>query len=173
MHPLEGVHQSWTITLLKDVAPDFHDEVRSHSQNLCIEGAVMDGAHCQSVRYDRFAAIRILLDVRGIEELEVPESAERALAPVSKKHTLAKRSLMQAHTNGLLGILAAKSNIRRMRKRGILPLTTQCFIDGHDELVLSGFLSNQPDGVESYELSGRYRHEVNKGASKLQGSSER
>ena len=57
----------------------------------------MDLAHGQAVWDDRLSVgFPVLDDVGGIQQLDVPEPADRAAAVVGEKHLAAKHALMEA-----------------------------------------------------------------------------
>ena len=70
--------QGWSIDFTENIFPYLDDVVGSDSDHMTVESAVMDGAHGDAVRNDRLPAVGVLLDMSGIEELWVPESAKCA-----------------------------------------------------------------------------------------------
>ena len=96
MKPLQAVNQHRPILLLEDVAPNLDDPVRADANEQPIECGVMELAQRKSVRYSRVSSrFAVGHDVGGVEQLVVPEAAERALSSVRSQHPFTKPPLME------------------------------------------------------------------------------
>ena len=96
VQPLQAVNQHRPILLLEDIAPDFDDSVRADANEQTIECGVMKLAECKSVRYPWVSSwFAVGHDVGGVEQLVVPEAAERALGAVRSQHPFTKPPLME------------------------------------------------------------------------------
>ena len=115
MQPLEGVLERRTVVLGQHVGPDLDHIVRTYTQNLGIERPMVNRAHCHAIRDDRFAAVCVLLDVRGIEQRAVPESAERALGVIGKEDPIPEGALMEALEHDPLRIPTSGVELREAR----------------------------------------------------------
>ena len=94
--PLQAVNQHRPILLLEDVAPDLDDSVRADANEQPVECGVMELAERKSVRYPRVSSwFAVGHDVGGVEQLVVPEAAERALSSVRSQHPFTKPPLME------------------------------------------------------------------------------
>jgi hypothetical protein len=60
---------------------------------------MVDRAHCNSVRYDWFATLGVLSDVRRVEEFCMAEATDGALLIVGQQHTAAELRLVEAAAN--------------------------------------------------------------------------
>src|SRR5437867_3403141 len=70
---LEGVLERGAVVLGQHRWPDLDHVVRTDPEDVRVEGPVVDRAHRDAVRQHRLPALRVLLDVRGVEELAVTE----------------------------------------------------------------------------------------------------
>lgn len=101
MKRLDGVDERGTISLFEDVSPDLDDAVRADTDEVAIEGHVMELAQRQSITNEGGTlGFRVGHYVRCIEQLLVPEPAQRALVPVRLEDSLPERSLMESLANG-------------------------------------------------------------------------
>lgn len=76
VHALERVLKRRTIVLSKDIGTDLDSVLRGHAQHVSIEGSMVNRAHGHTIRHDRLAAVRVLLDVRGIQQRNMTQAAE-------------------------------------------------------------------------------------------------
>ena len=84
------------VRLLENRSPDFDRVVRPNGQEEAVEGGVMQLAQRQSVTDDRIALVlRILNDVRRVEQFLMPKVADGALHAIGIEHLLTKRLLME------------------------------------------------------------------------------
>jgi hypothetical protein len=72
---LESVLESGAIDFVKNVWSDLDVVVRSDSEKIVVERTVMDSAHRDTIWHYWLAAIGILLDVGGVEEFRMSQSA--------------------------------------------------------------------------------------------------
>lgn len=148
MESLEGMKERRAVSFLEHVAADLDDVVGPDAHHLRIEGAMVDGAHRHAVRDSGLPALRVLLDVGGVEQLDVPEPAERASRPIRDQHALPERSLMEPCPHDLRRVLTPKRQVRGMGE-GLVrlpPLLAHGVVQGDDELVVGRFLADQPHG---------------------------
>src|SRR5258708_6368165 len=100
LYPLEAlqtVTQHGAIGLAKDVEAYLDAQLRRDSQDVAIEGGVMQLAQRKAVGDDRFASgMAIGQDVRRLQQLLVTEPADRALRPIRLQHPLPKALLVDA-----------------------------------------------------------------------------
>jgi hypothetical protein len=71
-----------TVDLVQHVAANLYHEVGADPEHEGVKRAVVDRAHRNPVRDYWLAAIGVLLNVRGVEQLTMPESAERTLGSI-------------------------------------------------------------------------------------------
>ena len=93
---LDAVHQRWPVLFSQQIGAHLHDVVGSNAEEVAVEGGVMELAQRQPVRDGWFSLVGVGHDVRGVEQLRVPETAEGALAPVGVEDALPKRALVEA-----------------------------------------------------------------------------
>lgn len=99
MEILQAVAQHQTVDFVEDVVPDLHDEVVADAEDVAIEGGVMELAHGQTIRDDRLSSgVAVGKDVRGVEQLGMPQAAKCARVAVRPQHALAELQLMKPLT---------------------------------------------------------------------------
>jgi hypothetical protein len=97
MEALEAVNQHRAVLLFQNVLTHLHNVVRSDSEEVRVEGGVMQSAEGDAIphRWDA-ERVRVWQDVCGLEELIPPQAADRAVALICTHHSLAKLALVQA-----------------------------------------------------------------------------
>src|SRR5690606_22911376 len=96
------------VLFLENVCTYFDDRVWPNSDEVAVEGGVMDLAQSQAVPNLRHAAwVTIGDDVARIEQLAVAQPTESALVSVGCQHTFAKRLLVKAGLDGSRDISAS------------------------------------------------------------------
>ena len=74
----------------------------------------------------------------------MPEPAESALGPVSRKHAAAKHPLVQPPADDRQGVLGPKREVGRGQQCLRPPLLAHRLVERQDELVPLGLLANEP-----------------------------
>ena len=93
---LDTVDQGRSVLFLQQVRTHLHHVVRPDAHEIAVERGVMEPAKRQAVGNDRLPAIRVRLDMRRVEQLGMPESAERALPAVGIENAFPERALVEA-----------------------------------------------------------------------------
>jgi len=117
---LEGVQERRPVALIENIAPNLNGVRGCHSEYKRVERSVVDGAHCDPVRNDGFATVRILFDVGSIEEFCMSKSADRALPFIGQQDSASKVRLVEATSNDAPRIL------RRRTSSGAVSRTSCC-----------------------------------------------
>jgi len=68
---LKRMAKSGPVDLAEDVFAYLDDVVRPYSDDVAVEGPVVDRAHCDSIRDDWLASLGILLDMSGVKKLRM------------------------------------------------------------------------------------------------------
>jgi len=98
---LDRMHQCRTVVLLQDVRSNLEYVVRTKTEELPIEGGVMESAEREPVADEWLSSgLGIGDDVRRVEQLFVTEVTEGALTLIGREHPLAESSLVQTDANG-------------------------------------------------------------------------
>ena len=99
MQGLDPMYQRGTVRLAEQVVTHLHDVVGPDTEEVAIEGGVMELAERQAVRHDGFPLIGVGQHMSGVQQLRVPEPAECTLLPVGGEDALSKRALVQPLPN--------------------------------------------------------------------------
>ena len=120
------------VRLVEHVAADLDHVVGAHAEHERVERAVVDRAHGDPVRDDRLAAVRILLDVRDVQELAGAEAVQGALGPIGLEHPAAGERLVQPLADGPLGVLTPADEVRGSRERLRPPRLAPDLVEGEE-----------------------------------------
>jgi hypothetical protein len=131
------------VVLGQHVRADLDHIVRSHPENLRVEGSVMDRTHRHAVRNDRLPAVSVLLDVSCVQQRTVPEPTKCALGVVSEEHPIPERALMEPLEDQPLRVPARRIK-RREGREPLVPAIPHGLVQGNDELLMLRLLSNEP-----------------------------
>ena len=116
---LEAVSEHGAVDLGEDVAPDLDLEVRPDSQDVAVEGGVVDLAEGQSVGHFRDAqCFAVTDDVRRVEELAVLQAADGACMSIGPHHTVPERSLVESLQRQAAGVDAVKPSLLLAERGG-------------------------------------------------------
>lgn len=136
--------------LFKDVRSHLKDIVRPESQEVAVEGCVMQGTQRQSISDERFSGrFRVCDDMGSIKEFLVTKTAERTLAPVGIEHTFPKASLVEPSSDGCRyvhparGILILADPVRR---GGAFEVDMFSVIDGDREREIPRIITHNENG---------------------------
>ena len=94
MQTLQRVSKGRSVPVLTHMSANLDTVIRSSSEEVRIERAMVDRTHRDTVRNNRFATIPVRFDVRGVKESRAGRklrSAERSLYAIStcaQKHRL-------------------------------------------------------------------------------------
>ena len=78
--PFQPVQKHRPVLFIQDLLPDLDDVVRPDTDELPIEGGVVQLAEREPILHSRLAArLRVRNDVGGVEQLLVAKTAQRAL----------------------------------------------------------------------------------------------
>jgi len=106
---LQAVAEHRAVRLVPDLLADVDDQVGADTQDVGVEGAVMEPAEGQAVRQDGLAPrVPVRKDVRGVEELRVAQAADRAPLLVRAQDAPPEALLVEAPA-GQLGDVPASS----------------------------------------------------------------
>jgi hypothetical protein len=95
VEPLQPVNEHRAIRIVEDIAPHFDEAVWVDSNQVPIEGRVMEIPECDPVRYGRHAQrIRAWNNMRGLEQLVALEPAHSAMVLVRSDDSLPKLGLL-------------------------------------------------------------------------------
>ena len=90
----QGQHRAVLVVEQSTRDPDLVGGRDPHE--VLVERAVVDRAHAEAVRHERLPGQRpVRLDVRGVEEADLPEAADCALVAMCEEHRAAKASLVE------------------------------------------------------------------------------
>ena len=96
---LETVAKHRTVDLVEYVLAHFDDQIWTDSNDVAVEGSVVQLAQCQPIRDHRFAPhMGVRENVGGIEQLHVVEPAHGARLPIGTEHALTEGELMDSVT---------------------------------------------------------------------------
>ena len=96
VHFLQPVQQHRPVFFSKNRRPHLDHVGRRHRQEVPVVRRMVQLAQREPVRDDRFAVgLGVPDDVRRVEQLLVPQAAQRALGLVRAQHALAKGALME------------------------------------------------------------------------------
>jgi hypothetical protein len=97
VHALEGVSEHRAIDLVEDVLSDMHGQVRSDTEDVAVEGGVVDLAEGKAVGNDRCSmGLPVGDDVRRVQQLGVSETTQGAARVVGGEHPGTEHRLVQA-----------------------------------------------------------------------------
>lgn len=105
---LQPVAEHRAVLLLEDVVPDLDHQVRPDAEDVPIEGGVVDLAQRNPIG-DHRVAVRMPIreDVRGLEQFDVPQPANRAALTVGPEDAGTKLLLMHPPLGEHRDVLAA------------------------------------------------------------------
>jgi len=89
------VLKHWTITLVEHVLSNLDDQVGADTENVVIKRGVMEFTQSESVTDPGLSPrMSIGKDMRGIEELLMPQTANRAALSIRLNHSHSEALLM-------------------------------------------------------------------------------
>ncbi len=96
MHALEAMSQHGAVLFFEDVTPDLELQiVRPDTDEVMVEGGVMDLAQRKAIRNDRITTfVAVGNDMGSVEQFLTAESAHRARILVGAQDSITKGSLM-------------------------------------------------------------------------------
>src|SRR2546426_2668118 len=115
------------------VRADFDDVVGPHTQDLRIEGSMVDSAHRNPVRHDGLTPVRVLLDVSSVEKRAVTEPAKSALRFVGEENTIPEWTLVEPLEHDPFGVSAGRVEWREL-DQSLVPPTPHRFVQRHNKL---------------------------------------
>jgi hypothetical protein len=93
---LQPVTKHGAVLLAQDAGTHLDHEVRTDTDEEAIESRVVEGAERDPVLHDRIASgLPVRDDVRGLEQLAMPEAAECALIAIRFENALAEGALVE------------------------------------------------------------------------------
>lgn len=143
VHLLQSVPEHRPVDLAQHVGPDLDPKIRSYAQYVAVVCGVMDLAQREPVRYDGQPSwVTIGQDVGGIQQVGMPELAQRTPGPVRTQNPGSEDGLVQPMPGEPLDVAAAGGRRRHGR---VDPDQALRFIDCDDELVGGGVLADDED----------------------------
>ncbi|MDP9301747.1 MAG: hypothetical protein M3P43_12780 [Actinomycetota bacterium] len=156
----------------KDIVADLDHVVGANAKNKAIECKMVNGAHRDPVGHDGLASLRVLFDMSSLEQLWYAQSTKGALAPVCLDDTTAEHRLMQPLSHDSLGVRTSKDEVWGREQRFGLPLLAHGLVESNNELLLLGFLLNEPDRNVNEIGAGFNAFKPGESLAKLHGSPE-
>ena len=96
---LETVAKHGAVDFVEDVLAHLDDQIGPDSDDVAVEGSVVQLAQCQPIRDNQFAPpMSVRENVGGIEQLDVVEPAHGARLPIGTEHTVSEGELMDSVT---------------------------------------------------------------------------
>jgi hypothetical protein len=87
--------EHWTVVVIEQAMGDVDTEVRCDSDEVLVEGAMVDRAQREAIRDHRLAhLLEVADDVRRVEEANLAEPADRATVAVRGQHGAAELRLV-------------------------------------------------------------------------------
>jgi hypothetical protein len=111
---LQRVSQRRSVVFGEDGRGHVDAVVGAHSEELIVEGGVVNLAHRDAVRNDRLASFGVTEDVCGIEQLTMTEAAEGATIRVCEEYPLAEQRLVQALSHRPFGVTSLQRDQREI-----------------------------------------------------------
>lgn len=97
LHLLESILQHRPIYFAQDVQAHLDDQIRADTQDVPIEGSMVQLAESEAIGDDGLAlGVTIGEDVGGFEQLGVPQPADGALGVIGVEHPLTEALLVEA-----------------------------------------------------------------------------
>lgn len=91
------MHEHGPVDLLEHVATHLYCVVRPHPKDVRVECAMMEAAQRHAVRHDWFTmGMPVRQDMRGVEQLLVPEATDRAVFSICGEYAEAERFLVHS-----------------------------------------------------------------------------
>jgi len=155
---LDRVNQRGSVVLLKNIPAHLKHVIRAESQEVTIEGRVMQGAQRQPVADKGFSGWLSVRDyVRRIKELLVTQTAECTLTSVGFQDTLTEGSLVESnsdggsdvHATGAIGVL-----VHLVPSNRWLQAHMRRVVDRDGERETGRIICNHKDGPRREILSG-------------------
>ena len=152
---------------LQQILPDFDDIVLPNPNELAIERRVMELAERESVGHDWITARLPIRDyVSRIQQLLVPNPAERALLPIGMQHAFPEALLVQALSEAP-GCIGPSDVIVSRWQAAVCDAFDEtvthhlCVVNGHAECETQRTVPNNEDGPRSEVLATHNAVEVN------------
>lgn len=134
---LEGVNQSWTVGLGKNVVADLDHIIGAETEEVTVEGGMMQRAESDSVPDEWLSGgLRVRNDMGRVEKLLVTQPAECALALVRLEYPFPESALMEpkAHDGGGVETTCGVGVLVNLIGRGNRPQAhMSCIVDGYSE----------------------------------------
>jgi hypothetical protein len=140
---LKSVEQHRTIAFAKNTRLDFHHEIRTHANDVAIEGSVMQLAERETIRHDWFTVgLPVGNDVSCIEEVGVAESTDRAAVVVCAKYSRSEQRLVQSIESQSGEVPAGDQSVFSAHI-----FQVRCIAETEGELVTSRIFFNEANGI--------------------------
>jgi len=139
--------QHWSILFLQDIAANVDSVVGIYTEDVAIEGAVMNAAEGEPVWNFRSAAlVAIRQDVRRVEQFAMSQAADRAALFVRNENQLAEAMLVEADLHGGGGVSAPDRENVELRRD--LPDRSSRGVDGDFKCEILRSVANDVAGEQ-------------------------
>jgi hypothetical protein len=171
LEPLKPVLEHRAVRLAQDIQPHVHYEIRADTEDIPIEGGMVQRAERHAIGDDGLASrVAVRQDVGGLEQLQIPKPADRASLLIRSQHSLPERLLVKPSLRDDGHVRSPRfSNpvIRIRHEQGMLLL-----VDGDEEAQCRGLVSDHVRGPDGHVLAGDHSKQVDEREPTQQGATK-